>query len=133
MCTIHSKVVEDHQRELHPGAVLVLRQVSIATSVVYKIISFLNNIKTGNALPLQSCTMHQLADIGNLLEPEILPKRKFSLISPPACIGEIFYSTNYLPQCCLLHRRYDDLYCVGENLFHRILIFCNARVHVMYM
>lgn len=27
MCTIHSKVVEDHQKELQPGAVLVLRQV----------------------------------------------------------------------------------------------------------
>ena len=29
MCTIHSKVVEDHQKELHPGAVLVLRQVRV--------------------------------------------------------------------------------------------------------
>ena len=33
MCTIHSKVVEDHQKELHPGAVLVLRQVSIKSNL----------------------------------------------------------------------------------------------------
>ena len=33
MCTIHSKVVEDYQKELHPGAVLVLRQVKKMQSV----------------------------------------------------------------------------------------------------
>ena len=29
MCCIHSKVVEDYQKDLHPGAVLILRQVSL--------------------------------------------------------------------------------------------------------
>ena len=27
MCALHHKVVEEHQRELTPGAVMVLRQV----------------------------------------------------------------------------------------------------------
>ena len=27
LCTIHRKVLEEHQRELQPGSVLVLRQV----------------------------------------------------------------------------------------------------------
>ena len=27
LCTIHTKVLDDHQKELQPGAVLVLRQV----------------------------------------------------------------------------------------------------------
>ena len=34
MCCIHSKVVEDYQKDLHPGAVLILRQVS-SLSVVH--------------------------------------------------------------------------------------------------
>ena len=38
MCTIHSRVVEDYQKDLHPGAVLVLRQVSaIATCVIARV------------------------------------------------------------------------------------------------
>jgi len=27
LCTIHTKVLDDHQKELQPGAVLILRQV----------------------------------------------------------------------------------------------------------
>jgi hypothetical protein len=29
MCTIHSQVIEENQKELQPGAVLVLRQVAL--------------------------------------------------------------------------------------------------------
>ena len=47
MCTIHSKVVEDHQKELHPGAVLVLRQVSIKSNLSYV---FSNSIVTVESL-----------------------------------------------------------------------------------
>ena len=36
MCTIHSKVVEDHQKELQPGAVLVLRQVGETISLIVR-------------------------------------------------------------------------------------------------
>ena len=48
-------------------------------------------------MPLQSCTMHRSTDIENPLEPEIFPRRKFSLISPPACIGEIYHELLIYP------------------------------------
>ncbi len=31
LCTLHAKVLEEYQRELQPGAVLVLRQVHTCT------------------------------------------------------------------------------------------------------
>ena len=34
LCTIHSKVFEDHQKELQPGAAIILRQVTCSTLYV---------------------------------------------------------------------------------------------------
>ena len=60
MCTIHSKVVEDHQKELHPGAVLVLRQVSVKSKLIV-------SHAAGNAL-----LSHASSDIGSPLKSYFL-------------------------------------------------------------
>ena len=67
--------------------------------------------------------------INATVQAEIFARRKFSPISPPALIGEIFYPRMFCPVL---------MYCIGENLFHRKFLqykgiwvwrnFCLAKI-----
>ena len=52
--------------------------------------------------------------------------RKISPISPPALIDKIFIILIFCPVCVKLHRRYGDLYHIGENFFHNFI--CSTHI-----